>query len=127
MVVRSVLFRFLITAIASVVTGVAVFLCISLWNASDPIVFSIVAGVAVSIAVLASPNLKLAAGLHRLWLFDWIVAAVIPVPLVLFAVQEGWFVRLVRYLVLFAFFISGSVVFRRILPGKGKEYSRGPE
>ncbi|WP_173065896.1 hypothetical protein [Sulfurimicrobium lacus] len=126
MVALSIFWRFLIATIASAAAGVAIFLCIRLTNASSSIFFSIIAGIAVFVAFLASPNLQLTAGLRRLWLFDWIVAALVPVPLVLAAMQETWFVKVVRYLVLFVFLISSSVVFRRFLRGRGKANGNVP-
>jgi hypothetical protein len=110
--------KFFFGPVLGISVAIGAYLCLSFVNATEAKFFAIVVGAALCIASWASPGMDIRTGLKRLWLFDWIVAAIPSVTVLLINSQDTVGARVVRSIMVLIFTLSGFVCIRRPIRGK---------
>jgi len=87
-------------------------------GADDSVFFAIVLAVSISVGIWASPKGNIVLGLKRLWLFDWIAVALLPMFMLFVSPAEPKLIQAARSVCFFVFFLSGTTLARRFHRGK---------
>lgn len=108
----------LITFFFAIIVTFTTYLIARTTGSDDAVFFCGLVFFSVTIASLASPNKNILNGCSRLWLFDWIGIAAVPVLISFFDETANFLMRILMGVSFALFFLAVAIIARRDKSGK---------